>query len=238
MPLELRWLARATARIQVAVDVRTKSRLFLGHVDHCGQAEELKTAAVGEDRAVPTHEGMQAAEPLNELFARAQREMVGICQHHLSARDADLVDGQSFDRCDSADGHEGGKLDRAMGCVKRASARVRARIGVMESKGERRNDIATTSKKTIGIANAGSAAYRIRGRPTKCLSKLKTASRIAGRWRAIHSHIAGIGVPARSEQTEKCTQSTYDVQNVEPANARTRHGSKHCPQYISQRRDR
>ena len=64
-----------------------------------GQAEELKAAAVGQDRAVPAHEAVQPAERGDDLFAGPQREMIGVAQHHLRAGGAELLDLQPLDAC-------------------------------------------------------------------------------------------------------------------------------------------
>ena len=69
-----------------------KTALLLGDLRPLGEAEELEAAAVGEDRAVPAHEAVQAAERRDDLFARPQGQVIGVGQHHLRAGGAELVD--------------------------------------------------------------------------------------------------------------------------------------------------
>ena len=95
-----------------AVDVRAKDGRLLGDFRVLGQAEELKAAAVGEDRAVPAHEAVQAAQIADHVFARPQRQMIGVAQDHLRTGRAHLVDRQGFDGCLRAHRHERRQLDR------------------------------------------------------------------------------------------------------------------------------
>ena len=46
---------------QAAVDVRTERGPLLGHLRHLRQAEELKSAAVGENRPFPSHKPIQTS---------------------------------------------------------------------------------------------------------------------------------------------------------------------------------
>ena len=99
---------------QSAVDVRAKDRFLLGYFDQMGEAIELKSAAVGQDRSVPAHEAMQSAERGDHLFAGPQREMIGIAQDHLRPRGAELFDFQALHARLGSDRHEGRHLHRAV----------------------------------------------------------------------------------------------------------------------------
>ena len=79
---------------------------------HVRQAEDLETAAIGQDRAVPAHEGVQPAQFRHDLFARPQGQVIGVGQHHLCPGAAELLDLQSLDARQGAHGHEGGHLHR------------------------------------------------------------------------------------------------------------------------------
>src|SRR5207253_1014202 len=96
-----------------------------------GEAKKLKAAAVGEDRAVPAHEGVQAAQIANYVLAWPQGQMIGVAQNHLRAGRTDLVDRQGFDRRLRSHRHESRKLDRAVRRVKRAAAGGTAGVGVV-----------------------------------------------------------------------------------------------------------
>ena len=70
--------APGRARCGAAVDVALEARPFLVETPQGGQAEDLVAAAVGQERPVPAHEAVQAAEGGHEVVARAQHEVVGV----------------------------------------------------------------------------------------------------------------------------------------------------------------
>ena len=49
------------------------------------EAEDLKAAAVGQDRRVPADEAMQAATPCDQLVAGTEKEVVGVAEDDLRA---------------------------------------------------------------------------------------------------------------------------------------------------------
>ena len=51
---------------------------FFVHLTDVGEAEDLKTAAVGEYRPVPSFEGVQTACLAQDLRTRTQVQMIGI----------------------------------------------------------------------------------------------------------------------------------------------------------------
>ena len=104
--------------------------------EHVRQAEDLKAAAIGEDRAVPAHEGVQTAQLGHDLFARPQREVIGVGQHHLGAGAAELLDLQSLDRGQRADRHEGRHLHRAVRRDEGRAASSGSGIGMVEMEGK------------------------------------------------------------------------------------------------------
>ena len=50
-----------------------------------GEAVDLEAAAVGEDRPVPVHEAMQAAQLGDEVVAGPQGEVIGVAEDDLGA---------------------------------------------------------------------------------------------------------------------------------------------------------
>ena len=83
------WIAieRSGVNLQCRpIDVGAKRDAIFGHFGALGQAEDLKSAAVGQDRPRPPHELVQAAESGDRLFAGAQSQMVGVGQHDLGTR--------------------------------------------------------------------------------------------------------------------------------------------------------
>ena len=65
--------------------MRVERYAFLGNVAQLGKAEHLKSAAVGQDRAVPAGKLVQAAHIGNDLITGTQVEMIGVAQHDLCA---------------------------------------------------------------------------------------------------------------------------------------------------------
>ena len=59
-----------------------------------GEAHDLEAAGVREDRAVPAHEAVQAAEPGDALGAGPQHQVVGVGEHDVDAAGAQLVGGR------------------------------------------------------------------------------------------------------------------------------------------------
>src|SRR5690554_1776078 len=68
--------------------MRTEDDPLLFHLGQGGEAENLKTPAVGEDRPWPVHEGMESAGFLDDLAPRPQVKVVGVGQDN---READLL---------------------------------------------------------------------------------------------------------------------------------------------------
>ena len=86
------------------------------------EAEDLVAAAVGEHRAVPAHELVQAAKLGHQLGAGAQVEVVGVAEDGLSAECRDLVRLEALDSRLGADHDEGRRLDDAVRRDEPASA--------------------------------------------------------------------------------------------------------------------
>ena len=65
---------------------------------HFGQAEELKAAAIGQDRAVPAHEAVQSAQRGDHFFARAAAPGDRCCPATICAPvGTELIDLQPLD---------------------------------------------------------------------------------------------------------------------------------------------
>src|SRR5207247_1640393 len=76
---------------------------------------DLEAAGVREERAVPAHEAVEPAERPDQLVPRAEEQVVGVREHELSARRAEVVRRQTLDGAARADGHEDRCLDHAVG---------------------------------------------------------------------------------------------------------------------------
>src|SRR6266480_4395558 len=78
------------------------------------QAPDLEPAGVGEERAVPRHEPVEAAELADELVAGPEQEVEGVAEHDLRARRTEVVRREALHGAARADGHEHRRLDRAV----------------------------------------------------------------------------------------------------------------------------
>ncbi len=67
-------------RMRRAVDVRAEGDALLRDLAERPQRHDLVAAGIGEDRAVPAHEFVEAAEPGDPRFARSQHEMIGVAR--------------------------------------------------------------------------------------------------------------------------------------------------------------
>ncbi len=88
-----------------------------------GQRHDLEPAGIGEDRAVPVHETVQAAEPGDTFRSGAQHEVVGVGQDDIGARIAHGFRRHGFDGRRRAYGHESGRADNTVRCAQFPGAR-------------------------------------------------------------------------------------------------------------------
>ncbi len=78
------------------------------------EREDLKAARVGDDRAVPVHELVEAAELADALVAGPQVEVEGVAEDHLVAERRDLVRVEPPDRAGRRERDERGRRDLAV----------------------------------------------------------------------------------------------------------------------------
>jgi hypothetical protein len=78
------------------------------------QRQHLIAARIGEDRPIPIHESVQAAEPLDALRPRTQHQVIGVGEHDLGAGGGDRRRRHRLDRRSGDDRHEGGSLYSAV----------------------------------------------------------------------------------------------------------------------------
>ena len=96
-----------------AVGGRGEGHALLGHLAPVREREHLETARIGEDRAVPRHEAVQAAVRLDHLEPRAQEQVEGVAEHHFRAEVSQLPGQHALHRTVGADRHERRRLDRS-----------------------------------------------------------------------------------------------------------------------------
>ncbi len=120
--------------------VRTARRAALDLVRHgaVAHAEDLEAAGVGDDRPVPAHEVVQAAEPGDQLVAGVQEEVVRVAEDDVVAERGDLGGQQALDRRLRGERDEMRRADVAVRRVQDAGAGARARVarGDVQDAGE------------------------------------------------------------------------------------------------------
>ena len=60
--------------------MRLEGDALFGDFAQGGEGEDLEAAGIGEDRAVPILEGVQAAELLHHLHPGAEHQVVGVAE--------------------------------------------------------------------------------------------------------------------------------------------------------------
>jgi hypothetical protein len=78
------------------------------------QREDLEAPAVREDRAVPGREGVQPAHLLDECLAWAERQVIGVREHHLGTGRTHLRGRHRAHGALGADDHEGRRMHVAV----------------------------------------------------------------------------------------------------------------------------
>ncbi len=117
-----------------SVDVRAKLGSLLVDRDPVSEAEDLETAAVGQERTVPAHEVVQSSQLLNHLGPGAEGQVVGIGQDQLSAAGGQLSGGEAFDGALRADRHEGRHLHHASRRGQGAAPSVTQPVKLLDAK--------------------------------------------------------------------------------------------------------
>ena len=69
-----------------AIDMRAERHALLRYRAELAERHDLIAAGIGEDRAVPSHEAMQAAKPRDAFGSRAQHEVIGVAEDDIRAR--------------------------------------------------------------------------------------------------------------------------------------------------------
>ena len=97
-----------------AVQVRPEGHAVIVDDAQIAERHHLEAAGVGEDRAIPVHEPVQAAEALDPLVSGAQVQVVRVREDDRRPGLADLRWREGLDRRVGPDRHELGRLDDAM----------------------------------------------------------------------------------------------------------------------------
>ena len=69
--------------VRVAVQVGLEGDAVFRDLAEVGEAEDLKTAGIGEEGAGPGHEAVQSAELADQVGAGAEEKVVGVAEDDL-----------------------------------------------------------------------------------------------------------------------------------------------------------
>ena len=83
-----------------------------------GKAENLKTAAVGQNRLIPPHEGMEAARLAHKPVTGALEQVIGVGKADLRADFRKIAREHGLHGCLCANGHIARRFDDAVGRMK------------------------------------------------------------------------------------------------------------------------
>ena len=120
-----------------AVDVRTKSHTLVGDPSQPLQAKNLKAAAIGEDRALPAHELVQAAESRDQVGSRAYVQVIRVAQYHGGVQLYELAGRETLDGRLGAHGAKRWGGNVTVGRVDNPHASEGSSVLVQEVKGHR-----------------------------------------------------------------------------------------------------
>src|SRR5581483_7927020 len=118
-----------------AVQVRTEPDALVGNLSKLGETEDLIAARIREDRAVPGHEAVQAAERADQFMPGAQIQMIRVGEDELRAKFLERFVAQPFDRGLRADGHKDGRFDGTVRSREHTAAGAGA-VGLQHLEGE------------------------------------------------------------------------------------------------------
>ena len=100
--------------VRRSIQVRTEHHAVFVDSPQVGEAENLVSAAVGQDRVRPGREPVQAARFLDDAAARAEIQMIGIAKNYVRADLFEFARFYSFDGALCSDRHEYGRGNDAM----------------------------------------------------------------------------------------------------------------------------
>ncbi len=115
--------------------MRAEGDALFGDLAQIAEAENLKSAGVGEDGAIPAHETVQAAQAPDQLMTRTQVEVIGVAEKKLDAEVFQHILWNRFDRGLGAHRHKDGCLDRGVRENQRGATREAAPFMDLKAQG-------------------------------------------------------------------------------------------------------
>ena len=116
------------------VDVAAEGGALLGDSSRAGEREDLEPAGVGEHRARPAHEAVDAPQAAQDLRAGPQQEVIGVGEQHLRPRIEERLRQLRLHRGLRAHRHEDRSQDLAVEGAEDSGARARPASGRDRSK--------------------------------------------------------------------------------------------------------
>ncbi len=118
-------IARSGSRNTSAPSTGERKRHALfRQLAHRGEAEHLVTAGVGQDRALPVHQPVQAAVRPHDLGPGPQHQVKGVAEDDLRAAGDEFLGRHALDRAVGSYGHERRCLDGAAREVQPGASRA------------------------------------------------------------------------------------------------------------------
>ena len=103
-----------TEEVRRPIEMGAKRDAVFGQPAQFAEAENLEAAGVGENRPVPRHKVVQAAQPANGLDPGTKVEMVSVAEENLDPEFFKKMLRNAFDRTHGTDGHEHRSFDLGM----------------------------------------------------------------------------------------------------------------------------
>ena len=94
--------------------MRFEHHSFVRDLVHVAQTHDLETAGISEDRTLPAHEVVEAAELFDQAASGAKGEVIGVGKDEFVAQILEVFAAESLDGSLGADGHEGGQFHSPM----------------------------------------------------------------------------------------------------------------------------
>jgi hypothetical protein len=125
--------------VRAAVDHRLERHAAVVDLDLAAEREDLVAAAVGQDRSVPAHEAVQAAESLDAFGTGPHVQVVAVGEDQLGAGRLHLFGRQALQRRVGADRREARRLERTVRRVVAAAPQLAVRAEQFEAEGAHAN---------------------------------------------------------------------------------------------------
>ena len=155
-----------------AIQVGAKLHALLVHAIELGEAHHLEAAAVGEERAVPAHEPVEAAHVADGRGPGPKHEVVGVAEQDVAARGGEVVGGERFHRARRAHRQERGRQHLSVARDEPAGAGAGRRVLGIELEREGHRGVRSVARGDSG--SQGPAGDRIGGRSAGCCKRSRS----------------------------------------------------------------